>query len=200
MLLKLQMLQNSCPSWRARVRAKSAIVAIHLLSVISSIRMYVSRASRRGVECTCTPISSGCMESVVYIYGLLLLGNVRSHFYSLLLPTFWRQLAKIARGATRARCRFADFLLCFVIAALRPSTEAAAAPFNPSYLGRQTDGPVNPFVTGIHCWACLLHVQVFLDALEAQGPACKDGQMIRVNCVYVSLPSLLQRSYYVLCV
>ena len=117
------MVPNSGSSWRDRVGAKSAIVAIHLLSVISSIRLCVCRASRRGVECTCTPISSGCLESCTSMDCCGFFAH-RECQDSLLPPTFWRQLAEIATGR-RARCRFADFLLCFVIAALRPSTEAA---------------------------------------------------------------------------
>ena len=128
------MLQNSGSSWRDRVGAKSAIVAIHLLSVISSIRLCSCRSSRRGVECTCTPISSGCLESClsmdccVCIYGLLLMSGLP--FASYILATVGRN----CNGATRALpvCRFSP-LLRHRGAATVDGGGAAAAPFNPSY-------------------------------------------------------------------
>ena len=121
------MLQNSGSSWRDRVRAKSAIVAIHLLSVISSIRLCVVGPLEGALDVLALRCHLQVAWSRVYlwivacIHGFLLIENVRTSF---LLPTFWRQLAEIATGR-RARCRFADFAFCFVIAALRPSTEAA---------------------------------------------------------------------------
>ena len=151
------MLQNSGSSWRDRVRAKSAIVAIHLLSVISSIRLCVCRASRRGVKCTCTPISSGCLESCIHLWIVA----HRECQDSLLPPTFWRQLAEIATGR-RARCRICRF---------SPSASSSRRCVRrrrrrgggsvQSLISCSTDGPVNPFVTGTHCWAYLLHVKVF---------------------------------------
>ena len=94
------MVPNSGSSWRDRVGAKSAIVAIHLLSVISSIRLCVCRASRRGVECTCTPISSGCLESCTSMdcCGFLLIENVRTPFCFLHFGDSWQ---KLQRGDAR---------------------------------------------------------------------------------------------------
>ena len=129
------MLQNSGSSWRDRVRAKSAIVAIHLLSVISSIRLYVGPLE--GALNVLALRYHQVAWSRVYLW-IVALRECQESLTPFCFPHFGDSWQKLQRGD--ARCRFADFLLCFVIAALRPSTEeaAAVAPFNPSYLGRQT--------------------------------------------------------------
>ena len=127
------MLQNSGSSWRDRVRAKSAIVAIHLLSVISSIRLYVGPLE--GALNVLALRYHQVAWSRVFIYGLLLIENVRTPFCFLHFGDSWQ---KLQRGD--ARCRFADFLLllCHRGVATVDGGGAAVAPFNPSYLGRQT--------------------------------------------------------------
>ena len=75
---------------------------------------------------------------VVYIYGLLRIFAHRECQDSLLLPTFWRQLAEIATGRRALPvCRFSPLLRHRGVASV-DGGGAAVAPFNPSYLGRLT--------------------------------------------------------------